>query len=321
MRQNEYAALEAQYDALDDQYARGGILVDDDIDFEKYLQETETGEKVRSVSNYANQVLHVISPTENEVKPAKLPFINSWLYFNPGEITIWAGYNNAGKSALQGQVMDEFAAKGERICIASMEMTPARTLARICRQRIGTKFPSKDQVYQLLNERKGFMWVYDQQGTVDKKRMIAVIKHCAEKLKCSHIVIDSLMKCLSGVDDYNAQKDFVNDLTVAARDFKTHIHLVAHLKKPELDSNKIPNRYSIKGTSEISDLADNVVIVWRNEAKERAADSGKPFDTDSADSVLIVDKSRNCDWTGRVQLWFDDYSGRFSDTHKPKRIL
>lgn len=322
MHPDQFAEIEKNYQALDEIEASGNVLMDDDIDFDKYLKATDTAEKVKSVRDFIAPVMHILSPKEESPKSIKLPFRDAWFYFNPGEVTIWAGYNGAGKSAIQGQVIAEFASKGDKSCIASMEMKPARTLARICKQRSEKKEVSFEEVTQILTSLHETLWAYDQQGSVDKKRIIAVIKHCAEKLKCKHIAIDSLMKCIRGTEDYDGQKDFVNELTVVARDLNIHIHLVAHLKKPLDGSNKIPTRYDIKGAAEISDLADNVIIVWRNEKKEALRDSGKPVDDKAdSDSILIIDKVRNGDWQGRVPLWFDRSSMKFYDFYKPRGIF
>jgi len=158
------------------------------------------------------------------------------------------------------------------------------------------------------------MWLYDQQGTVKSERIIAVIRYCAEKLGIQHIAIDSLMKCVRGTDDYNGQKDFVDQLTGVARDLGIHIHLVVHLKKGDSDE-RLPTRLDISGTMAITDLVDNVVLVWRNKKKERQKDSGQPVDETHPDSLLICDKQRNtCDgWEGRVKLWYNNQTMKFTD--------
>jgi twinkle protein len=294
------------------------LLVPDEIDFSHYMAETEAGEKVRPASEYLDQVMHALSPAYDTPAHPKLPFANAWLYFAPGEVTLWGGFNNSGKSAIQGQVMADFAQQGQKICIASFEMKPEKTLARIARQVSGQAVPSKTQVETFLQQTKNSLWLYDQQGTVKADRMIAVIKHCAEKLKCQHIAIDSLMKCVRGTDDYNGQKEFVDSLTACARDYNVHIHLVVHLKKGEGDE-RMPTRMDISGTAAISDLVDNVILVWRNKKKERDADMGKVVNADDPDTVLICDKQRNGEWEGRIKLWYDKASLRATDFNKDAR--
>jgi twinkle protein len=288
------------------------ILLPDEIDFDKYLKDSDAAENVRPASDYLDSVMHVLSPAHDQPKSPKLPFNGAWVEFAKGEVTLWGGFNGSGKSMLQGQVMTEFAKQGQKICIASFEMKPEKTIARIARQEFGSEKPSRTQVQTFLAQTDKRIWLYDQQGTVRGERMIAVIKHCAEKLGIQHIAIDSLMKCVRGTDDYNAQKDFVDSLTACARDYGVHIHLVAHLKKGEGDE-RMPTRMDISGTMAITDLVDNVLLVWRNKKKERDQDAGKVVNESDPDSVLICDKQRNGEWEGRVKLWFDKGSLKFTD--------
>lgn len=299
-----------------------GILTPDSIDFDAYLKETEHTERVRSARDFLPQTLAELEPQEASAKLPRMPFNGAWLNFRPGELTVWGGYNDSGKSLLQGQVLADICEAGGTACIASFEMKPPKTLARMSRQICNATIPRAADVEAFLNRNKGRMWLYDQQGTVYPERMLAVAKHCAEKLGCQHVAIDSLMKCVKGAGDYDAQKDFVDQLTAAARDYNVHIHLVAHFKKPDGDDRRMPTRYDLKGASEISDLADNVVIVWRNKKKEHDAQEGKEVDEATPDSILIIDKQRNGDgWEGRVRLWYDSASMRFYDFNKKRGIL
>lgn len=296
------------------------ILTPDSIDFSRYMAETDPAANVRPASDYEHEVMHVLAPAFDTPKHPKLPFLNAWLYFAPGEVTLWAGFNGSGKSMIQGQVLTEFATQGQKVCIASFEMKPAKTLARAIRQHTGQQVPTQDQVGMFMRRTNGSLWMYDQQGTVKPDRMVAVIKHCAEVLKCQHIAIDSLMKCVRGTDDYNGQKEFVDQLTACARDYGVHIHLVAHLKKGEGDE-RMPTRMDVSGSGAISDLVDNVILVWRNKKKERDSDAGKAVNDTDPDSVLICDKSRNGEWEGRVKLWYDRASLKFTDQQRGRRGL
>ena len=293
-------------------------LLEDDIDFARFMQETDPAANVRKASDYLDDVMHVLAPAHDAPKNPKLPFANAWLYFAPGEVTLWAGFNGSGKSMLQGQVMAEFATQGIRCCVASFEMKPEKTIARMTRQDSGQAIPTRDQVQMFLKRTDGNLWLYDQQGSVKSDRLIAVIKHCAEVLKCQHIAIDSLMKCVAGTDNRNGEKEFVDALTICARDYGIHIHLVVHLKKGDTDE-RMPTRFDINGSAAISDLTDNVLIVWRNKKKERDTDAGKQVDPNDPDSVLICDKSRNGEWEGRVKLYYSRDSLKFTDYNKNAR--
>jgi twinkle protein len=297
------------------------ILQPDDIDFTEYEQETDAQTKVRPASEYLGEILHDLSPVIEGPKYPKIPFANFWVECAPGEVTIWAGFNGSGKSMLQGQVLAKFAAEGQRVCIASFEMKPRKTLGRICRQMSGFAVPNKAQVELILKQLQT-MWLYDQQGTVHPDRVIAVIRYCAEKLKVQHMAIDSLMKCVRGTENYDGQKDFIDRLTTVARDLGIHIHVVAHLKKGDSDERR-PNRYDISGTADVSNLVDNVLLVWRNKKKERERDKNGSCDETAPDALIICDKQRNtCDgWEGQAKLWFDRNSMQFSDFQRAPRGL
>ena len=53
-----------------------------------------------------------------------------------GEVSIWTGINGHGKSLLLNQVAISAMTQGERVCIASFEMHPRKTLFRMVRQAI-----------------------------------------------------------------------------------------------------------------------------------------------------------------------------------------
>ena len=122
------------------------------------------------------------------------------------------------------------------------------------------------------------------------------------------------MKCVRGEDDYNGQKNFVDAMTRTAHDYNVHIHLVHHLRKEDgKAAEKMPSKMDVKGSGAITDLVDNVLILWRNKEKERLAESKKPFDRDDPDAILICDKQRNGEWEGRTKLWYSRTSMRYSD--------
>ncbi|MGE0289489.1 MAG: hypothetical protein AB7I42_25875, partial [Bradyrhizobium sp.] len=131
-----------------------------------------------------------------------------------------------------------------------------------------------------------------------------------EEVGADHVVIDSLMKCGIDGDDLNAQKRFVDRLATYCKDTGVHLHLVCHNRKVS-GQGGADDQYSIKGASEISDMPDNVIGVWRNKGKERArqlADAeGAELAADKyaePDAVLNIEKQRHFEWEGRINLWF-----------------
>jgi twinkle protein len=310
------------------------ILTDDDIDFAQYERETDAKQKVKPARQWVQELMDRIQ------SPVKLPrALMPWrkthglVQFRPGETTVWGGANGNGKSLVSGQVALSLCAQGERVAVASFEMKPYKTLERMGRQwsNYNPEDPafrgSREAQEQLLEVYGQFrdwtddkLWLYDQQGTVTASQVCAVARYCAKELKVSHFFIDSLMKCVAGEDDYNGQKQFVDDLTSIARDNGIHIHLVHHIKKPANEDYK-PNKYDYKGSGAITDQVDNVISVWRNKAKERAREAGKQVNDGEPDALLICDKQRNGEWEGLIGLWFDRNSQQFVGAHGDEPLV
>jgi twinkle protein len=158
------------------------------------------------------------------------------------------------------------------------------------------------------------LWMYDQQGTVNSKQVIAMARYCAMELGVQHVFIDSLMKCVSGEDDYNAQKSFVDELTSLARDHNIHIHLIHHIRKLT-NEEMMPNKNDIKGTGAIADQVDNVLLMWRNKKKEHDAQNGKSVDDKTPDAMLMCEKQRNGEAEDWFSLWYHRESQQFVETN------
>ena len=300
------------------------FITPDDIDFAQYEQETDAQQKVKSAAVWVQELIdRILSPIKQPRAVMPWRKTHSLIAFRPGEVTIWGGANGNGKSLVTGQVALSLLSQDQKVCIASFEMKPSKTLERMGRQFSGFNaddpaFAGSDQareelvkVYQQFKEwTDARLWLYDQQGTVTTAQIIAVTRYCAKELGVSHFFIDSLMKCVAGEDDYNGQKKFVDELTAIARDYQIHIHLVHHIRKPADESHK-PSKYDYKGSGAITDQVDNVISVWRNKAKEKDREQNKPIKDADPDALLICDKQRNGEWEGSIGLWFDKPSMQY----------
>lgn len=226
-----------------------------------------------------------------------------------GEVTLWAGVNGHGKSQLLNQIC-ALTMPVSKWLIASLEMPVRATLNRMVRQMGGVGNPSPEYIRSIMETTNGRLWIYDQLDTVPANRIIAMIHYAATKLGVEHIILDSLVKCGMGVDDYNAQKNFVDKLCWAAKTHQIHIHLVHHVRKSEREG-KVPDKFDIKGAGEITDLVDNICIVHRNKDKEAKVREGKPFDKYEPDTSLIVAKQRHAGIEDKFALYFHQDSQQF----------
>ena len=281
-------------------------LVNDGFDFNKYLK----GKQDYRLNSPAKNMAEVIDMFYGDTKDegALLPWTKTHrlIKFRKSEVSIWCGINGHGKSNITSQVALDLAWQGERVCIASMEMLPKRTLWRMIRQCAGTSEPSISYIRQFMGWLNNRLWLFDHQGTVTQQLILDSIRYASHTLNVSHFFIDSLMKTCKGEDDYNGQKDFVDQLCAAGRELGVHTHVVHHVRKGENEFS-IPSKFDGKGSGAIADQVDNWITVWRNKRKEIGL-CANPADTKlrlEHDCVLSIDKQRNGEWEGRFGLWYD----------------
>jgi len=304
-------------------------IITDTIDFAQYLKETDAMAKVKPASMFvqdAKERLH----KQSSVKRVYLPWpkCNESFEFRRGEVTIWAGQNGHGKTDVTTQIALSLCGQDEKVCVASFEMKPVTTVGRMVRMFSGTNPFSPeyqgdagltvlDGLYDDFGGwTNGLLWLYDQTGTAYPDTVLGMVKYCGKELGITHVFIDSLMKCVKAEDDYNGQKDFVDQLCAMAKDLNIHIHLVHHLKKPSKEGD-MPDKHDTKGSGSITDQVDNLFMVWRNKPKEDDYRAKGEYSTKltEPDSYLLCRKQRNyegsADGEPMVSLWRHRDAGQF----------
>lgn len=296
------------------------IITPDNTDFLAYMAETEPQVKVLPAQTWTEKLVEQTKNPER-LTGAKLPWskTHDLLRFRPGEVTLWQGMNGHGKSQILGQATLGFVGQNEKVCIASFEMKPVSTLKRMLRQVAQNNTPGEGIARRMMDWLTDRLWIYDQLGRANPKTLAAVIRYCSDKLRINHFVIDSLMRCVSGEDDYNGQKEFVELLCSLAQDYNIHIHLVHHARKRE-NEDQAPGKFDAKGSGAIVDQVDQMLTVWRNKKKERLVEKALrvpggsiPDDLErQPDSLLICDKNRHGEWEGRISLWYHPESLQYT---------
>lgn len=296
--------------------------IPDDIDFDAYLKGPDEAAMVRPAANWVDDVIQSFERPHDQ-HGACLPWAvtHRVIRLRRGELSIWPGMSGHGKSMLIGQVALHLMTQGEKVCIASMEMKPASTMQRMCRQAFGSNQPSRREIRDLHDWTNDRLWLYDQQGQVSPERVLAVARYCHEQLGITHFVVDNLLSCGIAEDGYNEQKQFVLALATHAHDTGQSVHLLAHSRKGK-DELTPPGKFDVRGSASITDLADNVFSVWRNRGKEQAQDEGRHDKDSEEDALLIVCKHRHGEWEGRIRLWFNRRSQTYlqSATEQPKAM-
>lgn len=320
---SDFDTIEARAQALDEA-RRIRLLTAEEINADQYAEPEGVSHKVHPASTWLDELQHEMSHPVKDTTPT-LPWAKTHgrFGFRPGEVTLYAGSNGGGKSLVTGQIAMHLMKQGQKVCIASFEMKPKRTIYRMLRQFSGEnlelrQFDRAGYILKLLERFASYsldkLWLYDQQGTTSSRQVVAMARYCAVKLGVQHVFIDSLMKCVPGEDDYNAQKAFVDQLTALARDHNVHIHLVHHIRK--LTSEELqPNKNDIKGTGAIADQVDNVLLVWRNKKKEHQIQNGQTVDSSLPDALLMCEKQRNGESEDWFHLWYHAASQQFVEAH------
>lgn len=286
-------------------------LLTDDIDFDSYLdqQDDETA-KVKPASSWCEDVIDRFygQTSASTWTPTGFDKMRGKFDLRPAELTLWAGINGHGKTTLLSNVLLRAMEQGQKAGLASFEMKPALSMAKMSRQAAGVEKPAIPYIRAFHRWTDDRLWIYDHLGRVQTKRVLAVATYMRKELGIDHMVIDSLMKCGIGTDDYTAQKDFVNDLCSIAQDTGLGIHLVVHMRKGE-NERSAPDKFDVKGASEIVDLVDNLVICWKNVRKlGQSEDERNP---DEPDAFVRIAKQRHHSWEGNFAFWFDPMSQQF----------
>lgn len=277
-----------------------------DIDFEEYYKTNfDDKEKIKTIVDYFDELDEFLD-NGDVITGDKLPFkkLNDKFRFREGEVTLWSGINGHKKSMLLGYCALDFIKQGRKVCMASFEMKPVKTIARMARQLSGEIKATHENVANLMAITQHNLYVFDHVGEMKPERLLGLIYYCATELKVNHFIIDSMMRVVAGEDSYNEQKDLVVKLCHVAAKSNCHIHLVHHMKKIKEDTPS--SRIDAKGSGAISDNVHNSLIVWSNKVDNK----------ELPDVILKCDKQREGEWEGSLALNFDNIGLTFNETYR-----
>jgi len=297
------------------------------IDIPDVVPDPEGLEMLKSPTDYTSALIEHFESDPNS-KGGWLPFSGSHEFrIRPGELTVIAGQNFAGKSAIMTQIMTNlirpdnlFSDRNEKYLLISPEFSPKINLARIVQQIVG-KMPrdiTPPEVGAALAFLGNRMLILDVVGMVEADRVANIIHWAAQEHGITGTIIDNLTVLRlngRGSADNDATSDLMARLVEVARVTETHIWLVAHQRKPA--QGEKPNRYAVRGASQITDLADNVILVERFELKEKMMQELDSSDrqewVNAPDTFLHVSKQRHGSaWVGRISLYYGKDPMRWS---------
>jgi twinkle protein len=297
---------------LDKHRANGGVIDGDAIDWERYLKPDDKTRIIPAESLAEKAKQEILLGVESE-RGLTLPWpkTHGKVLMRPGKLTVWAGWSRHGKTQMLKQTMLHGIGEGEKVLFASMEedvLDVWKDKAQLACLSRDPKLPLLDKFTNFI---RGNLWFYDQQGEVEPKRILSVIRYAVKELKITHVVVDSLMMLRVDRDDYEGQARFVGELHTAAKDTGAHVHLVAHMRKREGKGGEdAPGMiHDISGGHEISSKADNVFVVWKDLERR---------DITQPEVILKIDKQRGrINWRGKIQLNCHDQSRQFVEGNHP----
>ena len=240
------------------------------------------------------------------------------LQFRAGEVSLWAGYKESFKTTFVNELFTFWACSGIPVALSSLETPAALLLEKTVKQALACDAPKPHQVEAVLERLSETMTIYDVVGRLPLRHMLAIMMYCAVELGARHFALDNLSVLLSVDNDRQGEHQaFIADTLTIAKATGMHVHLIAHLTKPEHgDESKLPTGYNIRGTGTAPDLVQNILLIWRNKDKETRMDGAGPVDDTvrrQPDLIVRVDKQRNWDYRGKLNYWIDRRCLRFQE--------
>lgn len=194
--------------------------------------------------------------------------------FNKGEMTVWSGGNASGKSTLVSQIGLAAVTQGYKVAMFSGEMTASRVREWVLLQAAGPNYVMQDALnvnhYCLkpgIEEKldallKGKLSIYDNDFGTDWEVVTGTIYDWVKQNGASVAIIDNLMALdipTGTTDKYDMQSRIAKRFSAMAKELNVHVHFICHPRKTEA----FPRKGDISGTADLTNVADNVLMVHR----------------------------------------------------------
>ncbi|ACZ10744.1 Replicative DNA helicase [Sebaldella termitidis] len=225
-----------------------------------------------------------------------------------GELTIVSGQPGAGKSTILNQIICDFVNQDEKVFYYSGEFPKAKA-----KRWLYTVFAGADSLTeeydkhkrrnkyvlkpgierQIDNWAKNKIFIYDKGTEAKQNELFTIMKYGYKKHGIRLFFLDNLMTIgLDEVNDdkYENQKNFLTELHDFAIEYNVHVFLVAHPKKTENKKIQDLSFYDIAGSSNIPNLADNILFMKRLNEKEKEEMYNKMGHNYTTAAILLKDR-------------------------------
>jgi len=281
-----------------------------DVSHEEILQAFNTAhefthENIVPADYFADEILKSYNDREKNIGvPTSFSGLNKIIKgWRSGEFTVWTGNNGAGKTtAINIEALNLFKTD-HRCCIASLEMPPVRYLRWMILQNYG-HYPSEAKIAEFMARYGDKLYIFNSTRSITPDILFDAFSFAARKYNVKYFFLDSLMKIKFGKEEYKEQKEFCADIKGFCEEHRCHFHMVAHPRKGQADTRD-PDKMDVAGSGHITDLADNVVALWR-------ADQST-FEKQGFNTKLTVKKNREYGIEGSVFFTFDETNKQLTE--------
>lgn len=226
----------------------------------------------------------------------------------PANLTVIAADSSQGKTSLAISICMNAAKYGTKIAFYTMEMTPEELATRMLSKESGiggraiVSSPlTRDELVQIdrsIQKVINLSIYFDGRSTSSIDTIISSIRMMKKRYDIDGAVIDYLQ-----ILNINNGKDAGNDeqrMGIAARrlkniakDLKIWVLALSQLNRDKTDV--APNLYRIRGSGQITEAADNVLLLYRPEYYGRDKRYPEPYANVSTENTAMIDiaKGRN----------------------------
>lgn len=246
----------------------------------------------------------------------------------PNTMTVIAAFTSVGKSTLAMNILENVAASGVPCANYSLEMSCAELASRmiskdadlsaseIMNRRLNDEKVIK--VKEAINKKTGLPIYYDDRSTADFNRTLRSIRKMVKTKGVKLVVIDYLQIYAQVKDDAEESLGYMaRSAKNLAKELGISIILISQLNRSGLH----PTIKMLRGSGQIEESADNVVLIDRPEAypDNKVTKYEGEFKNCSIKGTakLILAKGRGVG-TGSALVAFDSKHVRFSEFNEPK---
>lgn len=249
------------------------------IDYYQFNEKIKEIEKITITGTNENRMITISDINNTEEEPSIYVKSNTKELdkvikgFILGELSVWSGGNASAKSTYLNQLAIESINQDYKVAVFSGELTSKRLIKWITMQCAGKRNISyneekeyyyvnsfaKDKILRWLDNK---LYIYDNNFGNKANEILESVRKCIDTNGTKVIILDNLMSMnLSSYGDqkYDTQTKLITDLSALAKEKGVHIHFVCHPRK----ANTFLRKNDISGTADLTNIADNVIIMHR----------------------------------------------------------